>query len=84
MWNETEWQIIVDQSDAIEFDWHGVDQLGHMAAFSSYGRGVIPNLVKTCRQTYNALYELIEVLPECTDAKLVFRGPGRFDDWLAH
>jgi hypothetical protein len=82
MWDEIEWQAIVDQSSAVEFDWYGVDRLGRVAVFSSYGRGVIPGAVKVSRNSYNALYEFMEALPERTDARLVYGGRGRYDDWI--
>ena len=84
MWDESAWQAVVDQSYAFEFDWYGVDRIGHVAAFSSYGRGVIPSVVKTCREGYNALYELIAAVPKSTQAELVYKGNGRYDDWLAY
>lgn len=78
---ELEWNVIVHQSDAIEFDWFAHDRLGHMAAFSSFGRGAIPNAVKFSRETYNELFELVGRLPERTQSILVFKGKGRYDDW---
>jgi hypothetical protein len=82
MWNEIEWQTIIAQTDEVEFDWYGVDRLGHVAVFCSYGRGVIPQAVKVCRDTYNALYHFMEALSEVTDAHLVYGGAGRYDDWI--
>ena len=84
MWNETAWKVIIDQSDAIEFDWYAHDRRGHVAAFSSYGRGAIPNAAKSCRDSYNELYAFIESLPETTEADLVYNGTGRYDDWLRY
>jgi hypothetical protein len=84
MWDESAWQAVVEQSDAFEFDWYGIDRTGHVAAFSSYGRGVIPSVVKTFRESYNALYELIAALPDSAQAELVYKGNGQYDDWLAY
>lgn len=84
MWNEIAWQVIVEQSGDVEFDWYGVDRLGHIAAFSSFGHGIIPKAVKNCRNTYNLLYDFIESLPHTTDAKLIYSGPGAYDSWLEY
>jgi hypothetical protein len=84
MWNETAWKVIVDQSDAVEFDWYAHDRLGYVAAFSSYGRGAIPIAAKSCRDSYNQIYDLIESLPGATTADLVYSGAGRYDDWLRY
>jgi hypothetical protein len=82
MWDESAWQAAVEQSDAFEFDWYGVDRTGHVAAFSSYGRGVIPSVVKTCRESYNTLYELIATLPDSAQAELVYKGNGQVSTHL--
>ena len=84
MWNETAWQVIVDQSDAVEFDWYAQDRLGNVGAFSSYGRGAIPHVAKSCRDSYNELYDVVEALPETTEGILVYNGAGRYDDWLTY
>ena len=84
MWSETDWQIIVDQSDAVEFDWYAQDRLGNIASFSSYGRGAIPIAAKSCRDSYNELYDLVATLPEITDGILVYDGAGRYDDWVTY
>ncbi|PHS10660.1 MAG: hypothetical protein COA78_10890 [Blastopirellula sp.] len=84
MWNEITWKVIVEQSDAIEFDWYAMDRLGHIAAFSSYGRGAIPKAAKSSRESYNELYELVASLPENTDGILVYNGTGWYDDWITY
>ncbi len=84
MWNEKVWKVIVDQSGDVEFDWYAHDRLGNVAAFSSFGRGAIPNAAKTCRDSYNELYDLVEALPETTQAILVYDGAGSYDEWLKY
>ncbi|MFN0198757.1 MAG: hypothetical protein ACKVT0_18575 [Planctomycetaceae bacterium] len=84
IWNETAWKVIIEQSDAVEFDWYAYDRRGCVAAFSSYGRGVIPNACKLCRDSYNQLYDLIASLPDVTDGLLVYPGSGRYDDWIKY
>lgn len=84
MWNETAWQVVVEQSDAIEFDWYAFDRCGFVAAFSSYGCGVIPSDCKLYRNAYNQLYELISLLPRVTDGLLVYSGLGHCDDWIQY
>ncbi|MCA9177123.1 MAG: hypothetical protein KDB14_21690 [Planctomycetales bacterium] len=84
MWDKAAWKVIVDQSDVIEFDWYACDCLGHVAAFSSFGRGPIPMAAKSSRDSYNELFELIAALPETTEADLVHDGDGRFDDWIKY
>jgi hypothetical protein len=84
IFNETEWKVIVEQSCAIEFDWYARDRVGMVAVFSSYGLGAIPNAAKPCRDSYNDLYELVHSLPEITEAILVYKGGGRFVDWLKY
>lgn len=79
MWDESAWQAVIDQSDSFEFDWYGVDRLSHVAAFSSYGHGVISSVVKTGREAYNALDDMIAALPDFTQAKLLYKGNGRYD-----
>ena len=84
MWNEKVWKVIVDQSGDVEFDWYAYDRLGNVAVFSSFGRGAIPTAAKTCRDAYNELYDLVEALPETTQAILVYDGAGSYDDWLTY
>ncbi len=84
MWNEKAWKVIVDQSDAVEFDWYGVDRIGNLAAFSTFGRGVMPQCCKQSREDYNRLYDLVSALPLSSESELVFEGTGKYDDWIAY
>ncbi len=53
-----------------------VDRIGNLAAFSTFGRGVIPQCCKQAREDYNRLYDLVSALTLSSESELVFEGTG--------
>ena len=80
IWNS---MIVPGIGDA-EFDWFGIDQNGHLGAFSTFNRGYIPDLVKSSRIEYLELLTAIENLPFRFKVQLITKEKGWFDDWLEY
>lgn len=82
--NIQQWEAIVNNSYAIEFDWIGTNHIGHTAVFSSYNTGYIPEKVKTSFELYSQLDHLIQAMPKYTIPKLFTKETGNFKDWLSY
>jgi len=83
-YDQREWKSLKDNNDYAEFDWFGIDRVGNIGMFCSFGIGPVPKIVWSSLELYNELYEIIENLPEVTQPQLVYKGNGYFTDWLAY
>lgn len=82
--NSQQWEAIVNNSYAIEFDWIGTNHIGHTAVFSSYNTGYIPEKVKYSFELYLQLDSFIQSINRNTTAILVTKEKGNFKDWLSY
>ena len=76
------WEVMVNQTYEMEFDWVGMDKIGQVGIFSSFNRGFIPDCVKLSYSKYCDLADLINFLPEVTDSIKVNIGQGILTDWI--
>ena len=76
------WEVMVNQTYEIEFDWIGIDSIDQIGIFSSFNKGFIPDCFKLSYSKYCDLADLINSLPDISDSIIVFTGQGIFTDWI--